>query len=150
MIFQHTHPWIFEPSPHTGILKTRTTRMMGSNDVAWSHLYDFRRGVEPSALELHNYYHVVGSRNLEARVRQIKKYEVGKTYAVQPARGAKAIGRIKLLKISLMQPSKTSYEQARAEGFRGVIGYLEKIEEMYGESADLMCFWMLEFMAVRP
>lgn len=47
-----------------------------------------------------------------------KVYEVGKSYAVQPGRGKKAIGRIKITNIRSQDVRDISDEDIAAEGFR--------------------------------
>jgi len=49
---------------------------------------------------------------LEGRV----KYQVGRTYAVQPGRGKKAVGRIGITKIRRERLQEISYEDVAAEG----------------------------------
>lgn len=51
-------------------------------------------------------------------------YEVGKTYAIQPARGKKAIGRIRLLSIKQEDVRCISGEDVKAEGFEHRLDFL--------------------------
>lgn len=150
MIFQHTHDWIFNPSPYTGAVKTCTTRALGKFDIAYrtkeNHSY---KTLTPDALVLDSFYEVVASRNLDSRVWQVKKYEIGRFYAVQPARGAKSIGQIQLLKIQLIRPIDISFDNAQAEGFAGFLHYQTKIEELHGKGAIEKAFWLLKFKAVN-
>jgi uncharacterized protein YhfF len=53
------------------------------------------------------------------------KYQVGKTYAIQPGRGKKAVGRIRITAIRLENLHDITEEDARAEGCLGYIGNLD-------------------------
>lgn len=52
-------------------------------------------------------------------------YAVGNTYAVQPGRGEKAVGRIRVLKIREEDVRDISEADAKAEGFDSPLAFLE-------------------------
>ena len=53
-------------------------------------------------------------------------YGVGKTYAIQPGRGMKAVGRIQITNIRREDVREISFEDAMAEGFTCPLDFLEK------------------------
>lgn len=119
MIFQHTHEWIFAPSPHTGELKTQTSRI-----------------VKPGDFE--NHWHLGGDDDLTLNevcrgARGV--YTVGKTYAVQPGRGKPSIGRVRITNIRREDRREISQEDARAEGFASPMGFLQTWVQMRDKSA---------------
>lgn len=99
MLFTHTWQWLFGPSPHTGLLKTQTRRLVKSGQN-WADDY-YGNDVKT----------VVWDRNCRF------VYVVGKTYAIQPGRGKFSIGRLTIKHISREDVRKISPQDVIAEGF---------------------------------
>lgn len=78
-------------------------------------------------------------------------WRVGNTYAVQPGRGKKSVGRIRLTTIRLERFCDISQADAIAEGFTDPAGFFAKIRELYGDGFDLSqpC-WCLSFQLITP
>lgn len=73
-------------------------------------------------------------------------YQVGKSYAVQPGRGKKAVARIVLTGIRREPVGAISPADARAEGFTSREAFLTTWRSIHGAKADLSCeVWVLEF-----
>jgi hypothetical protein len=73
-------------------------------------------------------------------------YKVGKSYAVQPNRGRKAVARILLTGIRKEQLSSITDADAVKEGFRSRDGFLATWHLIHGQDADLNCeVWVFEF-----
>ena len=121
MIFQHTWQKVLSGQ------KTQTRRLARDTDKLWTLQIDDRdiekvlwRGDRP-------------------------KWRTGRSYAVQPGRGQKAIARIILLDIRYELVGHISEEEARAEGFSGLEEFLEvwqKIHKVYDLEQPV---WVLEF-----
>jgi len=97
------------------------------------------------------------------------KYEVGKTYAVQPGRGKKAVARIRVLRVWLEDVRFIRLEDVYAEGFpthkkfwtlwatlhdKSVRidpkwGELTIFAELFGRPAEFYEAWAIEFELVR-
>jgi len=92
MIFQHTWKLILEGK------KWETRRPVKPGEIAFDHDYHF------------NVIQCVTTNT--GRV----KWEVGKTYAVQPGRGQKAVARRKLLAIRQERLQEMSLDDCAAEG----------------------------------
>ena len=90
------------------------------------------------------------------------KWQMGRTYAVQPGRGKKSVGRIRITKIRRERLGMPTEADARAEGCHavtapGTIGFdrspigmfADLWNDIYGSGAwDRMCgdyVWVLEF-----
>jgi hypothetical protein len=79
----------------------------------------------------------------------LKKWEVGRSYALQPGRGKRAVGRIRITAIRYCERAgEISDEDARAEGFTTA----EEFREVYGRlngagALDRPC-WALTFAVV--
>ncbi len=73
-------------------------------------------------------------------------YEVGKTYAVQPNRGKKAVARILLTGLRREKILDISTADAVAEGFLSRDEFLKTWHNIHGAKADLLHeVWVLEF-----
>jgi len=74
-------------------------------------------------------------------------WTVGKTYAVQPARGKKQIARIELDAIRLERVCDITHEDARGEGFASIAEFSAVWESMHGKPAneDERPVWVLTF-----
>lgn len=142
MIFQHTHAWILQPSPHTGALKTQTRRIVKPGQ-GWAEALSF--GVigkhAGEVLEsLPNFTSRTPYKGHEIyavhfRGRKASIYQVGKSCAVQPGRGQRAIGRIRITGIRREDVRDISDEDARAEGFASKWQFWETWTEMHDPRA---------------
>jgi hypothetical protein len=99
MIFRQWHQVL-------GGLKTQTRRLVKEGDYVWC--YPFKSLGCDGVLERRIEMVVAANRRL--------RWEVGKTYAVQPERGKKSMGRVKLLSIRRERLQDISGEDAIAEG----------------------------------
>ncbi|MCU0464247.1 MAG: hypothetical protein MUF38_06730 [Anaerolineae bacterium] len=74
------------------------------------------------------------------------RYEVGKTYAVQPNRGKKSVARILMIGIRRERVGEISHDDAIAEGFRSREDFLNTWRAIHGQDADLSReVWVFEF-----
>jgi hypothetical protein len=131
MIFQHTWQWIFDSSPHTYQRKAQTSRRKREGE---SQLPD-------------------GSVWLTTRSgNAIRRYYVGQLLAVQPGRGKRAIGQIRITRIRYVSRAwDMDHDEAVREGFATPGQFREVWKEMYGERALQEPRWGLEFEVVeRP
>jgi hypothetical protein len=121
MIFQHTLEEVLSGR------KTKTSRLINPHDTA-----------------------VIGSDGkIEAVLNKGRdKYRVGKTYAVQPARGKPAVARIRLLGIERKTVSETSKSDAKQEGFASREEFFAEWGSIHGENKLDAGVWMLEFELV--
>lgn len=127
MIFQHSYTKVLDGS------KTQTRRIVKPDQHYAGALHHFIPWV----------YRGTGRY-------AIKVWETGKTYAVQPSRNEKAVGRIFLKKIRLEDVRNISLEDAKAEGFTGYgfdpcVDFLLLWMEMHDPKAlpvpmDCICF----------
>jgi hypothetical protein len=119
MIFQHTHAWITSPSPHTGQPKTQTSRLAAGYDVTSNRVLKNGR--------LH--------------------WQLGGEYAVQPARGRRAVARIRLTSIRTADVRTFTQDDAQREGFADVVGFLDvwRLMHDYGHRHD-----PIETLSQRP
>lgn len=60
------------------------------------------------------------------------RYVVGRTYAVQPGRGEKALGRVLILSVTRVPVVPISAEDAAAEGFRSPAMFYVRWDDLYG------------------
>lgn len=73
-------------------------------------------------------------------------YEVGKSYAVQPNRGKKAVARILLTNLRKERLDTITDADAKAEGFSSREEFLVTWRAIHGQDADLSReVWVLEF-----
>jgi len=73
-------------------------------------------------------------------------YEVGKSYAVQPNRGKKAVARILLTGLRKERVDSITDSDARAEGFSSREAFLATWRAIHGEDVDLSReVWVIEF-----
>lgn len=73
------------------------------------------------------------------------RYDVGKTYAVQPGRGKPAVGRVKIKRKWVEPVTGLSHEDARAEGFKDRCKFMESYWRINGTNP--LC-WAYEFELV--
>jgi hypothetical protein len=128
VIFKLTADWIFGHSPYTCAPKTQTRRPRKHGD--WT---TFANDTITS---------------VQRNDRQ--HWAIGQTYAVQEARGAEQIGRIRITRIRLEdQAGAISHDDARAEGFRDAEHFGRVWEDLYGRKALNEPCWALTFQAVE-
>lgn len=60
------------------------------------------------------------------------RYEAGRTYAVQPGRGKRAVGRIRVLSVDEVDVTAIDDTDAHAEGFKSRNEFLDLWRSMYG------------------
>ncbi len=77
------------------------------------------------------------------------KYRVGQVYAVQPARTAPAIARIRLTHIQRRAASDISDAEAREEGAEDRAGFLRLWEMAHGAGKRDVDTWVLNFELVE-
>lgn len=78
------------------------------------------------------------------------RYKAGKTYAVQPGRGKKAIGRIRVLSVRPELMTQLDDEEARLEGFKNTGEFAAKWLAIYGKGSWLDIVWRIEFTLADP
>ena len=61
------------------------------------------------------------------------RYEVGKTYAIQPGRGKKAVGRMLVLSVKRQKLGRLPMSEARAEGFINSHLFVSRWIDLYGK-----------------
>lgn len=77
------------------------------------------------------------------------KYRVGKTYAVQPARGKPAVARIRMLVIERRKASEATTADARAEGVATREAFFEMWCSVHGADKMDAEVWVLTFELVN-
>lgn len=121
MLFQHSLDLVLSGR------KTQTSRVVAPNDAA--------------------------ERGRDGKIEAVKsnrrdKYRVGKTYAVQPARGKPAVARIRLLAIERKQVRDTTTEQAQAEGVASREAFFEMWRVVHRTDRLDADVWLLTFELV--
>ncbi len=101
MIFQHTHAWITGISPHTGQPKTQTSRLAAGHHCVRGHDNHIIQVTKNGRLH----------------------WQLGGDYAVQPGRGRRAVGRIRLTAIRQQDVRTITQADAQREGFADVAGF---------------------------
>ncbi len=124
MIFRHT--WIKILSGQ----KTQTRRLVRDSDRLWS--------VEHEGRELEK---------VLWRGERVK-WRTGRSYAVQPDRGKKAVARIRLLDIRYQFLAHVSEEEAQAEGFSSLAEFIEIWVKIHGHYDAEQPVWVLEFRLI--
>lgn len=77
------------------------------------------------------------------------KWQVGKTYAVQPGRNEPQIARIRVTGIRAERAGDISDEDARAEGEASREAFLELWQRIHGADTLDMPVWVVEFELVE-
>lgn len=135
MIFEHTYPWVVATSPYTGRPKTQTRRIVKPGQY---QRRDFELPDSPIVQVAHTKTGWVGTGTPVV-------YNVGSTYAVQPARTAKAIARIRLLSIRREDVRYISDEDVVAEGFSRRCDFLMVWVKMHDKGLKLNYHPHLDF-----
>lgn len=79
------------------------------------------------------------------------RYEVGKTYAVQPGRGKPAVARIRVLSVRKEELWQLTLADAQREGFGGLFpvrDFYRYWKSLYGEVDALQEVWAIRFEVV--
>lgn len=121
MLFQHTLDLVLSGK------KTQTRRIVAPNDAA-----EYADDGTITAVK-------TGGRD---------KYRVGKTYAVQPARGKPAVARIRMLAIEHKRASDATTHDARAEGVATREAFFEMWRSVHGADKVDAEVWVLTFELV--
>lgn len=127
MIFQHTHALV------TSGRKWQTRRIVKPYCLERKVGYDIRR-------------EWVGQDGLHSIVR----WSVGKTYAVQPGRAKKAVGRIRITGIRREDVRDISWDDANAEGFESPLGFLDTWVRMHDKPMAPLDNWTIPKLPERP
>lgn len=92
-----------------------------------------------------------GGEDIQAVIRSERiLWGKGKTYAVCPGRGKKAVARMKITKIRAECPIDISDADARAEGFESREAFWDKLRSLYGTNVNLTApYWALTFELVK-
>jgi hypothetical protein len=77
------------------------------------------------------------------------KYRVGKTYAVQPARGKPAVARIGLVGIDHKKISEITREEAEAEGYSSREEFFGVWQSIHGDKNADAEVWVLKFELIH-
>lgn len=121
MIFQHTWRQVLDGS------KTQTRRLIKSpadgTAINGCEMLQYPGGKLSVARGIHDKWGI--------------KWQVGKTYAVQPGRGEKAAGRIQITNIRRQDVREISPEDVAAEGYAGKIDFLVTWASMHDKSFEL-------------
>lgn len=123
MIFQHTIDKVLSGE------KTQTRRIVKpthTDIIKWSMAIDkFEMSSESGKLMVKLPENIASQQpivRIESNDRSL--YEVGKTYAIQPGRGMKAVGRIEIVSIRREDVRCISLADVKAEGFDTVDDFL--------------------------
>jgi hypothetical protein len=76
------------------------------------------------------------------------RYKPGRSYAVQPGRGKKSVGRIRVLTVIESVCGAIDDEDARREGFRDAEAFHTRWRSLYGDMAPWLA-WRIEFELVQ-
>ena len=126
MIFQHTIDKVLSGE------KTQTRRLFKAGDYGW--MCGYSNEINPSTGRTGFIYSSVSNQQSE---KIINRWQVGKTYAIQPGRSMKAVGRIEIVSIRCQDVRNISAKDAYAEGFAGKIDFLATWAGMHDKSLGL-------------
>lgn len=108
MIFQHTSDDVLNGD------KTQTRRIIKPGEYAMVRIYEGYEWQEAADADTWPFCDIVSVHTSSGRV----KWVVGKDYAVQPGRGKKAVGRIRVTRIWRERVQDITEDDAHAEGVR--------------------------------
>lgn len=153
MQFNKTWRWILEPSPHTGELKTQTRRLVKPKpSVTVGTYYDFEiLTADPvwcedgTVIEFDKRVITIYTRKPgwisggyciepDEDVTRVK-WQVGRTYGVQPSRTAKSVARIRITDIRREHVGAISAEDVKAEGFDSYAAFMMTWISMHDKQA---------------
>ena len=77
-----------------------------------------------------------------------EKWRVGKTYAVQPGRGKKQVGRIRITSIRQQRLDRISPQDSIAEGFSSRQDFLHTWDKIHGSASRNVSVWVIAFELV--
>jgi hypothetical protein len=134
MLFQHTVDKVLSGE------KTQTRRLIKANDKTrrdWHTLYAITKNRPLREIIQYCSPGDVGrvSSSDGILVEWTPKFLIGKTYAVQPGRGQKAVGRIRITGIRCEDVREISAEDVRAEGFNDTFHFLWTWTQMHDKPA---------------
>ncbi|HRQ41846.1 MAG TPA: ASCH domain-containing protein [Chloroflexota bacterium] len=73
------------------------------------------------------------------------KWQVGRSYAIQPGRSQKAVGRIRITDIKMQPPGQMQTEDARAEGFPSLDDFWQTWLQIHKHFDPDLAFWVITF-----
>lgn len=153
MIFQHTWEKVLSGE------KTQTRRLFKAGDYGW--MCGYSNEIDPTTGRTGFIYSSVSNQQ-DGKI--INRWLVGKTYAIQPGRGMKAVGRIQIIGIRCQDVRKISLVDVRAEGFEARYQFLDVwaamhdpymltkrawFDEWSDRPSDLYRAWVLHFSVVK-
>ncbi|MGE4177985.1 MAG: ASCH domain-containing protein [Thermoleophilia bacterium] len=77
------------------------------------------------------------------------RYRAGRTYAVQPARTARSVGRIMVTDVRREYVQDITEDDARAEGFADRAAFLDRWRDLYGWRGMALAVWVITFRLER-
>ena len=78
------------------------------------------------------------------------RWVVGKTYAVQPARTQRAVGRIRITDVRRERLGDITPSDARAEGFDTIDEFVQTWTRLHGRFDPEVIVWVVTFEPVEP
>jgi len=134
MIFQQTHQQVLDGT------KTQTRKPVKPGDVGTGHRWKDGKWLEITHIHSAKGYLKWAVNDGDPRY--------GYTYAVQPGRGKKAVGRIRITKIRQERLQEINSEDMIAEGFLNVFVFARIWDSLYRKPyrwEDDPEVWVLEF-----
>jgi hypothetical protein len=77
------------------------------------------------------------------------RYLPGIDYAIQPGRGKKSLGRIRVKSVIRQEVGEITPNDARREGFSGRLGFVDRWKLLYGCWLPEVQVWRIEFELVQ-
>lgn len=77
------------------------------------------------------------------------RYKIGKTYAIQPGRGQKAVGRLRVVRRNREMLGTIDDTEARLEGFEDRYDFVRYWEGLYGHFKSTQLVNRIEFELVE-
>jgi len=114
------------------------------DEILAGHKSQTRRITKSNELAIRGFCNKIEAVKIDGRI----KWRVGKTYAVQPARGQGQVARIRLVAINSEKLSRISTNDARAEGFPDRQTFLKTWRKIHGDDSLEVRVWVLRFEVV--